>query len=247
VFGDYWKVTGVAMKASLLLAVEEKLNQHGFRSMDFAISDAKDSRKRPIILVRYRHHQAYSFSATLPLERNEERSSNYKSVYVIECSLTPGSIGDQEVRKAEDTDGLLAALSQWLGYLQQELDALPTRRAILEQQAQLQELFEHIQQLPDEFMSREEALEVTARLVQLEDQLVARLEAAAKDQDALKKELADLHRDFDEMRTQLQSHTKRGWLGSAAVRLRRWVTDPDNKKLLQTTLELGQKLLPPGS
>ena len=152
------------MKASLLLAIEEKLSQRAFRSMDSAISDGKDAKRRPTILIRYRHHPGYSFSATLPLERDEERSSNYKSVFAIECSLTPGSVGDQEVRKAEDRDSLLAALSQWLEYLQQEREALPTRRAILEQQAQLQELFEHLQQLPDEFMSREEAIEVMAGL-----------------------------------------------------------------------------------
>ncbi|HEY0778845.1 MAG TPA: hypothetical protein VGD56_12825 [Gemmatirosa sp.] len=231
------------IRAQLLNEIHAALDAgQQFKADDFAIEATPGKDGAGSLSIRYRFDSTYYFRAEIPNTVEERFLLGGHQVNIIGIT-TPGTLTDTERLAYSSKEKLLAGITQWTNRIRDELLAIPLHRQQAEQQAQLEALLGQIDALPDEYFTRDEAQAVRARLDELEQQLRANIEAAAKTHTDAAAELAALHSDIELLKQSTESLKKAGWAGSLAVRMKRWSGNPENRELLKSGATVARTLL----
>jgi polyhydroxyalkanoate synthesis regulator phasin len=231
------------LKAAFRKQIDDTLVSQGFQPADFSATEGREGNEGPVSFeIRYRYHEAYHFKFGVPAVRTTR--GEREAEYFFDVSLSPGEISQDEHKTVVGSAALIHAISIWLSHISMELASLPTNRAVDEQRRQIEAIIEELGEVSDGYFSREEADALDAKLEQLEEKLEANARNSIADEAQLRKRIEQLERDFVELRAQVSALPKRGFVRSFAVRAARWASDPANRGLLKSGIDLARLMLP---
>lgn len=229
-------------KASLLekvkMTVERASSQYVLD--DFLITNETvraNSGTGASLTISYRFQPAYKFTATYTGNRDSNGNN------VANCRLSPGELSSTESISAIGDNGLISAFSNWLGNLRNELDAVPTFAQIEQQQQEIAEILKQVENLPDEYFTREEAEQLRLKVDELEKMIQRNIQDSAKDEESVKAQISTIKRDFETLKSQIPTLTKKGWSGSFMVRYHNWTKNFGNQNLLKSGVQTVKGLL----
>lgn len=177
--------------------------------------------------------------------RGTHRTSSPSGRLMIERA--PGPVFERE-QATVGLDELSDTIAAWILRLDEDLRGRPLWRALQEQEAELNQLFEQFNDLPEVFFSREEASELEQRLSELEAKLASHIQVSTELESDRRAQLKVVHEDIAHLKEQVQILTKPGWARSLAAKSWQWMRDPQNRALLKDGATLAKNLLlPPGS
>jgi hypothetical protein len=215
-----------------------------FKAEDFIVEPSPRKDGSGALQIRFRFDDAYTFQVEIP-NVVEERSFYGDDDHKVKIGgvVNPGTLTQKE-RVAYTTKGeLLSGITQWVDRIHEELLSVPTNRQLEEHQSQLEELMANVDELPDEFFTREEAEVLRDRLDELESQMRANIEAASATQKEAAAQVASLHADVELLKRSAESLKKRGWVGALMVRVKKWSANPENRELLKSGATVARTLL----
>lgn len=230
------------LRTQLVREIHEQLDKGPyFSSSDFTVTSSGEKDGTGLLEVRYRFDDAFFLKARIPPKATARAS--YGDSYDISCTFSPGGLTTVETAKLSNKTELLATIASWLGSLRSEIVAAPGIREVTNAARDLETLLAQVDDLPDEYFTREEANELKKRLDELESQLKANIERSTEDRKAAKVETDALHADVVLLKQTVESLKKKGWAGSLLVRMKKWSSNPENRDLLKTGASVARTLL----
>ncbi len=241
-------------KAGIIKEIKEEIERHPyFHSDDFQIVNESFRSRNSVgatLLVKYRFQDKYQFRAVFSgkTERVKEED-NYLGrketieKKVIAISISPGELMSTENRNVYGYSGLESAFSNWLDNLRDELRSIPIIMQIEQQQEEINNLLENVENLSDDFFTREEADALVEKMDKLEEMIRQSIRDALKDEKIIEKRLREIERDFEVLREQISTLTKRGWAGSFTIRYNEWKKNIGDFNLLQAGIQSVKGLL----
>lgn len=232
-----------------LQRLSEKLGSRSFFSPeDFEIANEGGQGRDTLskLTIRYRFDERFRFVAVVHSAKGDP--DNYSSripVNKIQCTFSPGGITSQDMAWVTGDNELLSLIEEWLTLCHQDLSSTPIVRELATQREAIETLLEQAREVPDIYFSKEEAADLVNKLNDLEEQLKSAIAAREDDRAVMQQEVDALHQEFETLRSQVSVLTKRGWVGSAMVRVAKWAADPENGKLLKGGVDVVKGLLPP--
>jgi hypothetical protein len=222
-----------------------------FVSEDFDIGQ-QHANGRSQLTVRYRYDGQYFFFAQVPQNPSDATVGETvkRNTYEIPVRMAPGTMSREETTTVYGSSELLSSMKSWLQNLQTELRALPEVRA---QESLRREVHEFLQSMAaqitdisEDYFSTEEAETLKQRLGELEKRMEEAAAKAVQDQATLDAKLRAIHREFEGLRAQTAILNKSNWFKAMLVRVGRWMSDPENRQLLQSGAEVTKLLLGAG-
>jgi len=137
-------------------------------------------------------------------------------------------------------------IKDWLKRLDEELSSIPLQRQIEEQHQEIQLIFEQLRDIPKDFISKQEAEGLSARLDELETRLTKNLQETVADQAELETKIKTISDDMSLLKENMNVLNKRNWAKALVTRTFEWAKDPVNRKLLKSGAEVAKELLLPG-
>jgi len=234
------------VKHSMLQEIATTLsNGAHFKTSDFEITETATNAGAKL-LIRYRFRDGLFFLATIP---DGKTTVGYvqtaKIVYQFSCRMAPGEVSTEEVRDVSEKSGLLKTIRDWVGFLHAELSAAPFHRDLVETKLQIDAIIKDLGDISGDYFSRQEAKGMADQIAELEKRMNEHAAKSSADKKEAEARISQIHQDCVELRAQLSSLTKKGWVGSMVVRVATWMQDPSNEKVIQATASLVKGLLPP--
>lgn len=160
------------------------------------------------------------------------------------ATVSPGEMRASETVVVPNAAAVIAQVELWLKRIQEELVASPVVRALEEQRSQVEALLAETAKIPQEYFTKEESTEIKDKLSVLEQELRDRLSKDSSENEEVNARITELTQLVAELRTQVDSLTKRGWFGSAIVKFTRWAAKPENSALLKGGINVVKALMP---
>lgn len=224
------------LRNTFVAQVHRSLNDHGaFKSEDFEIDQYDRGPGAARLITKYRFDSSYYFDIDFGLDENENPQITVES--------SPGELFQKESLSFDGTTSLLVGVKAWSQRLNQELISAPIQRKIAAQQIEIDQLLESMEDLADEYFSREEGEELRRRLDALEEQLSAAAKQTIPDEKELANALDRIHNDIEDLKVQSDRLRKPGWFKLSALRALQWTKDPTNRKLLTNGAEVAKSLM----
>lgn len=194
-----------------------------------------------VLEIIYRFEPQFKFIATMPASDQLTPKSIYTTI-----TTTPGHMLITEsvsnVRATELSD----YIKNWLHRLDEELSSIPLQRQLEEQHKEIEFIFQQLNEIPNDFISKQEAESLRFRLDDLEERLTKNLQETVTDQKELENKIKAISDDMSALKENMNVLNKRGWAKSLVTRTFEWAKDPVNRKLLKSGVEVARELLSPG-
>jgi hypothetical protein len=239
--------SGIDRLAGSCANIVETLSQRSFVHTDFTISADNPPRSKDTILrIEYQYSKAF-FTAQLLAHKPTAKDSP-SATRTISISMRPGRLNIEESDSATSESGLLLAITDWLVRLAEDLSHTPAAREMADLEAQINDLSARIGfENEDELLEPEQRTTLIEWIRDLETRMQSNLEAAETNARALEKKIENLRIQVDALCVIVGSEvTKRGAFRAVFGRISRWVTQPENTKLLKNASEVVTKLLTSG-
>lgn len=185
--------------------------------------------------ISYLYEPRYRFVAKIPGTVNK-----YNPIAITNC---PGEVFDNEQFGIESTSMLLPSIRDWLKRVQAEIKNIPIQRELEQQQQQIQDILTKLEDLPNEYFSREEGDSLKQKLDELEARLVDNLKNSEKQESEVRASVAGIVKDMNVLKENIATMNKRSWAGAFTVRALEWLKDPMNRKVLKSGAEVAKDLL----
>jgi predicted nucleic acid-binding Zn-ribbon protein len=128
-------------------------------------------------------------------------------------------------------------MEKWLARLDDEIEALPTVRRLEELAQRISDIEDAIKDLPDTYVTREQADELRRHLDDLEARWTAHMrETEAKAAD-LEERVSKLHAEIEMLKQVVDTATVRGLARLVAVRVWRYAKSPETPQQIATACE----------
>ncbi len=223
-------------KASVVQAVAERLTVPGsFRQEDFEIINQGGGSKAEL-RVQYRFKPEYFFSAQMKSTTTAKKT--------LACGYAPGEFVERGSRTVESVSQLLSAVEAWMGFLGAEMRALPLVRELEDRRREIEEILAEVQDVTDEPFSREEGEELRTRLEALEEDWRQR---SGDDDEEVQERFSVIEQDLVQLKREIGSLSKQGWLKSWLVKVARWTEDPENRQFISAGTNAVRGLLTGGN
>ena len=125
------------------------------------------------------------------------------------------------------------SISLWTERLHKELMDRPISRNIEENIKEVEDIIEHLADLPNEYFTRVEADEMKEKLDILEKDLLERLTQLNLEKKEFETKQNELHFEIEQLKRTVEVLKKPGWAGSLMVRISDFVKNSGNEKLLK--------------
>jgi|SRR5271157_9799 len=228
------------LRGELLNETKKALTRNPrFRVEDFVI-DKESAETQNRLLITCRFDPKFMFRAEIS-NKAESYGSGLK--YEIVGVVCLGEFTVNEEVAFSSKSQLLTGISSWVDRIDSELRAIPVFCRVEERTRELQDILKKYEDLPDEYLSQEEAEKLRQKLDELERQLTETLERSITDKKELNAKLNALHIDMETLKQNIGSLKKRGWVSSLGVRAANWTKDPENRELLKSGSEVAKLLL----
>lgn len=165
------------------------------------------------------------------------------SGFEVRTRQLPGHYRMSESYSYKGEETFLDSITKWTVRVYEELKSRPLHRLQVEQQKKLDELFEQIESISDDYFSAEEGNQLRERLDQLEEQLANTILARTESEEQQEHELAQLRQEIATLKNTVEALNKSNWVKSLMVRAFGWLKDPENRKVLKSGAELAKDLL----
>jgi len=226
------------LKLSFRTEIRESLGKGRFHGEEFLI-EQKEHQSSVTLSISYRFDSEFFFRAEIPNimgQRNE--------VITISILTCPGIMSQKENSMVKESYELLTAINEWTKRVYEELNARPIYRDLAENQEEIEELINRVNELPDEYFTKEEAQEMKHKLDDLEQSFLLKLHEIISDQNDLKKRERELHSEIESLKMTIDLLKKPGWAGTMLIRFSDLFKDSETKKLLRSgAIEVGKQLL----
>ena len=229
-------------KASLLERIKHTIERATSRYTfdDFTITNESVRANQGTgasLTITYRFKPTYKFTASYTGNRDTSGSNT------IYCRISPGELTTAEGISVTGDEGLISALSRWLSILLDELDTVPTFAQIEQQQHEISEILKQVDERPDEYFTREEAEGLKEKIDELERMIQKSIRDSVEDEESVKEQLSTIKKDFETLKSQIPSLTKKGWSGSFMVRYHKWTRNFGSANLLKSGVQAVKGLL----
>ncbi len=214
-------------------------NEKRFKEADFTVS-FKPERSTYLLEITYCYEPQYKFVAAMALDE-EPVTEIYMTIIA-----SPGSVFKKERYDQIHSSKLSDHIKAWLSRLSNELASIPVQRQIEEQRQEIQQILTQLDDLPNEYFSKQEADVLRSRLDALEASLTDNLKETATNQRELQIKVKAITDDVNGLKENINVLNKRGWAKSLVTRTFEWAKDPANSNLLKSGVEVAKRLLEAG-
>lgn len=213
-------------------------NTQFFDANDFNIFGELNGSSTSLSLI-YKFDESKYFFVAIPNQQSKLNDGSWD--FSIRGKRSPGAVSSEEQISFVGAR-LFKEVAEWLSFVQQDLIAVPINRKLEKQQLEIQKLEELLKDIPnqDEFFTDEEGTEIKKKLEQLQKQF----EEFYKEHTDKKEKLQKVKMELNTLRETVSSLRKKNWIKSFVVRTVNWVSNPENKKLIESGVKVAQLILP---
>ena len=236
--------------------INETLDEHKY----FSSSDFEIIIKGKSITLKYEFDERFYFKINLPsrpTSKTVKRSKppgilgtrNYNEeeeieTYVVTGKVSPGEMILEEDLRFEGRNEISRQIKRWLNSIWEELVASPLNKMIDEQNEIIEKIKSQVNQIPEDYFTKDEANELREKINSLEENLKNQIESQASENDNLKQKLSELENEMDSLRATIPLLNKRNWFKSSMTKMYKWISKENNRKLLKDGAKLLKPLLP---
>ncbi|MBT2283413.1 hypothetical protein J7E78_07665 [Paenibacillus polymyxa] len=204
----------MALNTATKIKFQQALDTGVFSSEDFEFLESQ-SYDDAVISIIYRFNKKYKMSITI--------GSNG----VIEIEQSPGSILDKENHSKKDTWGVITSIKNWLDLMETDMNLSPSNRILEEKHKIFEETLKRIESSVDKIdkdvlFTSSESKELAIRLTKLEETFKVKLEEEHQDKNKLNQEMANLSKEIELLKNQLDSFTKGNWVKAFTTKVYTW-------------------------
>ncbi|HLN96533.1 MAG TPA: hypothetical protein VK183_12940 [Flavobacterium sp.] len=224
----------------------------------FSSSDFSVEYKGYTISIRYEYDSRFYFIINLPeqistrkvetqqqslLSMRSTLQSQEVEVYLINVKMSPGQMVLSENVEFESSK-LRSNINSWLTTIWEELNSQPLSKRLDEQNDILNEIKSRVDQVSEEYFSREEGEEIKQKLKDLEAQIKAQIEQQVTEKKEQGEKIKELHQYIEVLTDTVYLLNKKNWFKSSMTKMYKWISNESNRKLLKDGAELLKPLLP---
>jgi hypothetical protein len=213
--------------------------QERFRESDFEIS-IKTEDDQVVLEIHYAYAREYYFTAQMELNVAEPV---YRPDVTALVFASPGIMFKTERFQDVTTSQLNEHVKTWLTRLINELMSVPVQRQIEEQHQEIQQIIGQLDNIPQEYFSKDEGERVKAKLEDLEARLVKNLGETITDKKELEEKTNVIVQDIAVLKETIQVLNKPGWAKALVTRTFDWAKDPANRKVITTGAKVATEFL----
>ena len=200
-----------------------------FSCYDFNIIEEKQNTVKIIFLSDDR----YYFKFAIPTAKTEMENKYGKDyLYIYSATVSPWASAVCEEIGFRRKENLLNAIIEWMKYLKEDLINTPINRKILEHEKKLNEFYEILNNMEDEYLSEEEMNLFVSRIDELEKNMVNNINELNKKAEEKDRIINSLKNEFDTLKEKMDIFNKKGFFKSFASKIMTWSLDPNNQKLI---------------
>jgi len=170
-----------------------------------------------------------------------------KSDYSISGRMAPGRLTTFEDFSFFGVDPIKRQIENWVIHIWDDLSADPVVKAAHQTR---EDLDSFMKQFPfenivngEEYYTKQEVEQIKTKLTEVEKTMKEELSRSIEDQELLKKEIADLKKEFDSFRQTVSNFTKKNWIRSTIAKLYIWGSKKENQQLISATARYGEVLI----
>ena len=210
------------IRSSLMKSIFEVLNTHPYLTLeDFKITEYTNNKTEPCLSIVYRYNTIWQFRFHIPNLKKKIQDGSWER-YWFNWTINPGHEAAEETLSAEERQGLLREISEWLARLYEDIVSAPVVRQFEAHASALSELKERLDKVPDEPLTQEDVSNFRESLDALKSEFSQQLQEATSDKEKLNEKIKELSRDIDFLKQSLDTMTKRQWGEMLIVRMRKW-------------------------
>jgi len=229
------------IRDTLLRQINDTLDKHErFESSDFKILN-ESVYDGTNLRITYNPEPKYHIIILIPKATANDGSSAH---YEFTGNVCPGPLAYTEEFTFKYQADIFKQISKWLGCIWEELSMSPIVKQIDNQQQQLDEIFSKFEDIPNEYFTVDESLDLKNRLDELEKTLLNHIENSGKDKAKLEEEVSKLHLDIDTLKHTIDSFNKQGWFRSFASKIFKWTSKADNRQVIGDSYKFLKEFLP---
>jgi hypothetical protein len=214
-------------------------NPH-FESYDFSISSSRISNTTSLSIV-YKMENKFNITLRIP---HSLTNKDFQEYYLISGTARPGVLAYDESFEFRGYQQIHVKIREWLDNVWEELSSNPIVKEQLNQQKDIEEIFQRFDQIKDEYFSADEAQDLKSRLDELEKKLVEEAKKNIKDKEELQKQIEVLNDDIETLKTTVSSLKKTGWLKSFTGKVFKWTSKKENREFLKEGYSFIKAFLP---
>jgi polyhydroxyalkanoate synthesis regulator phasin len=215
-----------------------------FESAEFKIESVPAQRNNDTILsIKYTIDQRYKIAFRIPSSMTKDKDG-YSQHYTFSGNVCPGPLSYEENFSFTDIGGIFKHISIWLDCIWEELSSMPVVKMIDNQQQIINEIFEKLDHVSDDYFSVDEANELKKRLDELEEKLKKQIRQNEEDKNVFEHKIDKLHTDIDTLKQTIHTFKKNGWIKSFTIKVYKWVKNSENRAMLKDGYAVIRDFLP---
>ena len=228
------------LRKLFLTRVQEKLTEHHFFSYeDFELSQSKHESWEGYVVLRitYIHDAVYFYEATFRTDVNKDSD--------VSARFAHGEIQMEESRDYLHLEYMMSGVYEWTVRVYEELSASPLIRKVEENQKQLEQLGDVIDNLSEEYFTRNDAEHLVRRLEELEKLYTEKMVNSEAHIEKVQIKLEQYSADIEVLKEQVFVLTQKSWFKKFVTKTIDWgVTHPES---VRSIANLTKNLLTDGS
>ncbi len=242
------------IRNKIKIDINEALNRHKY----FSSSDFEIQTKGQTITIKYEYDPKFYFKITLPARVSTKTvKSNHKNLlslqessqdkeieyYEVTGKVCPGGMVLEEDIRFEGKE-IESQIEIWLSNMWQEIKSIPLNKIIEEQNTVLEQIKSRVNEISEDYFTKEESEELQSKLDALEEKLKVKIQEQASGNENINQRLKDLEYQIDVLRETVDVLNKRNWFKSSMTKMYKWISKSENRKLLKDGSKLLKPLLP---
>jgi uncharacterized protein YciU (UPF0263 family) len=156
----------------------------------------------------------------------------YQNLFEIE--RVPGKILLKDRYEANSWSAIVEAISDWVEHIYLEITSHPVARIVVELDEEMEEILKQIDELPNEYFTKEQGRKVIDRLNELESKFKAYFEQLEEGNADVKTQLTELTKDMEFLRASVFNVTQKKWARIFTNRLGRLLNSPAGQAILSS-------------
>lgn len=197
--------------------------------------------------IQYKFDDTYYYKITIPNKRI--KSTLGMSDYSFDVKCCPGEILSVEESSYQNKEELISEIKIWTSSFTKELLQTGINRILnielTKQEEQLAQFESKIKNMDEEYMSKEEGIELREKLDELELKFKEQYESETKMTTEHKKELEKIVTEITVLKSTVEIMKKKKWYSMLFSKMLIWSIDPKNKNVIGAASEIVKLALPP--
>ncbi|MDR2893654.1 MAG: hypothetical protein LBV80_11355 [Deltaproteobacteria bacterium] len=214
-----------------------------FESINFKIESANDQYGNTTLTITYIFEPKYMIIFVIPSSITKDKNG-YEEYYTFSGNVCPGPLSYKEKFSFTGKAGMYERIFNWLDCIWEELSSNPIVKIIESQQQEINEIFEYLDKIEDNYFTKEEGLKLKQQLNEIEEKIKEQLKQNSNDKKIFEQEASKLHTDIDTLKQTICSFKKKGWAKNCISKILKWTKSPENKAMLEDGYTILREILP---